>query len=113
MTNPAVNELSPAEAARALAGGAFLLDVREPEEWGAGHAPEAYHIALGELGARVEELPASAEIIVVCRVGGRSMAAAQALVGAGYNAVNLAGGMVVWAAEGYAVVADGGAGIVV
>ena len=113
MTNPAVDELSPTEAARALAGGAFLLDVRELEEWGAGHAPEAHHIALGELGARVGELPASGEIVVVCRVGGRSMAAAQALVGAGYHAVNLAGGMVAWAAEGYPVVTDEGPGTVV
>ena len=40
-----------------LPAGVFLLDVREDDEWTAGHAPDAVHVRLGELGARVDELP--------------------------------------------------------
>ena len=57
---------------------AFLLDVREDDEW-AGHAPDAVHVRLGELGARVDELPRDREVYVICRTGNRSAYATQAL----------------------------------
>jgi rhodanese-related sulfurtransferase len=88
---------------------AWLLDVREDDEWVAGHVPGATHIPLGELGARTGELPHEDAIYVICRSGMRSARAAQALTGAGWQAVNVAGGMKDWAAAGRPMVTDSGA----
>ncbi|HLH28699.1 MAG TPA: rhodanese-like domain-containing protein [Acidimicrobiales bacterium] len=101
-------EVTPEEAVRLLGSGAVLLDVREPEEWRAGHAPSAHHLPMGELGDRLGEVPGDRTVVCVCRVGGRSDAVATALAAAGYDARNLAGGMVAWEAAGLAVVADDG-----
>jgi rhodanese-related sulfurtransferase len=87
----------------------WLLDVREDDEWAAGHAPGARHIPLGELSARVGEVPQDQLIYVICRSGARSGRAAQALAGAGWRAVNVAGGMQDWAAAGRAMTTDSGA----
>jgi len=87
----------------------WLLDVREDDEWTAGHAPGARHIPLGELSARAGEVPQDELIYVICRSGGRSGRAAQALAGAGWRAVNVAGGMQDWAAAGRPMVTDSGA----
>jgi rhodanese-related sulfurtransferase len=109
-----VEAVDPAGAEQLLADGALLVDVREPEEWQAGHAAQAVHVPLGELGARLDELPTDGTLVMVCRSGGRSGHAATALIGAGRRAVNLAGGMQAWAAAGYDVVTDnGGAGTVI
>jgi rhodanese-related sulfurtransferase len=100
-------EVSAPEA-QALAGaGAALLDVRQPEEWSAGHAPGAVHVPLGELPNRLSEVPPGT-VVVVCRSGARSALATDALVAAGYDARNLAGGMQAWAAAGLQVVTDDG-----
>lgn len=88
---------------------AWLLDVRENDEWAAGHAPDATHIPLGQLGARTAEIPLDQQIYVICRAGSRSAMAAQALNQAGWQAVNVAGGMQDWAAAGKAMVSDSGA----
>jgi rhodanese-related sulfurtransferase len=88
---------------------AWLLDVREDDEWAAGHVPGATHIPLGQLGARTAELPGDQEIYVICRSGMRSARAAQALTGAGWQAANVAGGMQDWAAAGRPMVTDSGA----
>ena len=88
---------------------AWLLDVREDDEWAAGHVPSAAHIPLGQLGARTAELPSDQQIYVICRSGMRSARAAQALNGAGWQAVNVAGGMQDWAAAGRTMVTDSGA----
>jgi rhodanese-related sulfurtransferase len=103
-----VPEVTAADGAQRVESGALLLDVREPDEWQAGHAPGAQHIPLGELGARLEELPKDRPIVCICRVGGRSARATEALRGAGYDVVNLAGGMRAWAAAGQPVVTDDG-----
>src|SRR5262245_15920658 len=59
-----------ADDAAALAGeGAYLLDVREDDEWAAGHVAESVHIAMGELGGRIAELPTDRRIVAVCRSG--------------------------------------------
>lgn len=89
--------------------GAWLLDVREQDEWRAGHAPSATHIPLGELGARADEVPRDETVYVICRSGARSARAALALCGAGWDAVNVAGGMQEWAAAGLPMAADTGA----
>jgi rhodanese-related sulfurtransferase len=87
----------------------WLLDVREDDEWAAGHAPGATHIPLGQLGGRAAEVPQDELIYVICRSGVRSANAAQALAGAGWRAVNVAGGMQQWAAAGRPMVTDSGA----
>jgi rhodanese-related sulfurtransferase len=89
--------------------GAWLLDVREDEEWTAGHAPGATHIPLGQLGARATEVPRDTTIYVICRSGSRSARAAYALCGSGWDAINVAGGMQDWAAAGRPMTADSGA----
>lgn len=89
-----------------LTGGVTLLDVREPDEWGAGHAPGALHIPLGELAGRLNELPADSEVYVVCRSGGRSARATVYLNGNGWDAKNVEGGMKSWHAAGHELVGD-------
>lgn len=89
-----------------------LLDVREPDEWSAGHAPEALHIPLRDLPARMQELadlPDDRPVYVVCRTGGRSEQATAFLNANGYDACNVAGGMKSWQTEGRPMVADAGA----
>lgn len=110
----AIPGVSPTEAAALIEGGAYLLDVREPDEWAAGRAPSASHIPLGQLADRFGEVPADTKIVCVCRGGGRSGQATEALVGLGYDAVNLEGGMRAWAGADLPVIADdGGAGTVI
>ncbi|MCW2934439.1 MAG: Rhodanese-related sulfurtransferase-like protein [Actinomycetia bacterium] len=91
-----------------LPDGAFLLDVREDDEWAAGHAPDAVHVRLGDLGARTGELPRDREVYVICRSGARSAYAAQALTGAGWAAVNVSDGMTGWAVAGRPMVSEAG-----
>jgi rhodanese-related sulfurtransferase len=98
----------PEIPAAVVPAGAWLLDVREDEEWAAGHVPAATHIPMGELGARTGELPADQEVYVICRSGVRSARVAQALNGAGWRAVNVAGGMQEWAAAGRPMTTDSG-----
>jgi len=105
---PAVPAVGPEEAARRVDEGALLLDVREPDEWQAGHAPDATHVPLAALAATVERLDKDQPIVAVCRVGGRSERAAAVLLRRGYDAVNLAGGMQAWVGAGMPVVTDAG-----
>ncbi len=106
-------EISPLQADEAVAAGASLVDVREPDEFDAGHAPHAIIVPLGELEQRIADLPRGTTIVCVCRSGGRSAAAAQVLSAHGFDAINLAGGMFAWSADGLAVVAaNGSPGIV-
>jgi rhodanese-related sulfurtransferase len=87
--------------------------VREPDEVAQGRAPEALLIPLGSLGERLAEIPEDRTVLVVCRTGARSAVAAQALTSAGYQALNLAGGMEAWRDAGLPVVrADGSRGFV-
>jgi rhodanese-related sulfurtransferase len=97
-------EITATQANAAVGDGAFLLDVREQDEWDAGHAPAATHIPMGELNGRVGELPADVTIICVCHVGGRSAVVADALNRGGWHALNLTGGMNAWEAAGLPVV---------
>lgn len=90
-----------------LPDGLLVLDVREDEEWEAGHVEGSVHIPLMELGARYVELPQAEQTLVVCRVGSRSAYAAAFLIQQGIDAVNLDGGLAAWDAAGRALVADG------
>ena len=79
---------------------AVLLDVREDDEWAAGHAPGALHVPLGDLPARLGELPLDAELHVLCRAGGRAARAAAWLTANGVDAVVVDGGMGAWVDAG-------------
>ena len=90
-----------------------VLDVREPHEWVAGHAPGAVHIPLRQLPVRADLVP-SGHVLVVCHVGSRSARATAFLRQQGVDAVNLHGGMAAWAAAGRPLVSEtGGPAVVV
>ena len=78
----------------------FLLDVRQPEEYRSGHVNGAKLIPLGELSQRMKELPKNREILVICASGSRSSSATRQLVSAGYNAINVNGGVGSWMRAG-------------
>ncbi len=100
-------DVTAAEAADALrAGSAILLDVRENDEWQAGHIPGAVHVPLSELDPAT--LNPSRPVIALCRSGGRSSKAVAALSAAGVPVRNLAGGMKDWAEQGLPVLTDSG-----
>jgi rhodanese-related sulfurtransferase/glyoxylase-like metal-dependent hydrolase (beta-lactamase superfamily II) len=103
-----VVEIGPEAADALVQDGAVMLDVREPDEWEAGHAPVASFIPMSQVEARLSELEPSAKTVVVCRSGGRSAAIAQVLTAHGYDAVNLAGGMRAWAAAGLPILTGAG-----
>jgi rhodanese-related sulfurtransferase len=87
---------------------AVILDVREQDEWDAGHAPSAVHIPLGELPSRLGDLPDDQQTLaVVCRSGGRSSRAVAWLSQQGFDVANLDGGMRAWRSAGKPLVADG------
>lgn len=88
------------------AGEAWLLDVREDSEWAGGHAGQAHHIPMAELGARQDEIPAGVTILVMCHSGGRSRMVTDALVQADYAARNVEGGIVAWVSAGGDVVSE-------
>lgn len=98
-----------AEALRLVGEGALLLDVREPAEWDAGHAPAAQHVPLGELPTSGFAPARGSRVLVICRSGNRSKSATAHLIALGVDAWNVAGGMGAWHASGGAVVDGEGA----
>ena len=89
--------------------GVTVLDVREPVEWHHGRIDGAVHIPLTEIPSRAAELPVDQQLLVVCKVGGRSARAVGWLVQQGRDAVNLDGGMIDWADAGRPMVSETGA----
>ncbi|MDV6302852.1 rhodanese-like domain-containing protein [Rhodococcus cerastii] len=79
---------------------AILLDVREDDEWQAGHAPDAVHIPMGDIPSRAGEVDNQSEVYVVCKAGGRSARVVEYLNRVGYDAINVDGGMLAWQAAG-------------
>lgn len=99
----------PSVTAPEVPADAYLLDVREPDEWAAGHAPGARHLPMIEVPARLAEIPTEGEVVVVCRSGGRSGQVVAYLMQNGWDNVrNLAGGMQDWAAAGRPITSTGG-----
>jgi rhodanese-related sulfurtransferase len=102
---PQVPSVTPAD----VPADAYLLDVREPEEWAAGHVPGAHHLPMMEIPPRMAEVPTDVEVVVVCRSGGRSGQVVSYLMGNGWDNVrNLDGGMQQWAATGREMVSENG-----
>ena len=89
-----------------IPAGVTVLDVREPIEWHHGHIEGAVHVPLTEVPGRVDELPTDQQLLVVCKVGGRSSQATAFLREKGFEAINLAGGMIDWAEAGRPMVGD-------
>ncbi|WP_179274758.1 MULTISPECIES: rhodanese-like domain-containing protein [unclassified Rhodococcus (in: high G+C Gram-positive bacteria)] len=85
---------------------AILLDVREDDEWQAGHAPDAVHIPMGDIPSRVGEIDNQSEVYVVCKAGGRSARVVEYLNRVGYDAINVDGGMLAWQAAGRPIQRD-------
>jgi len=98
----------PSVPARDVPEGAVLLDVREDDEWTAGHAPEAVHVPMGQVTQRLGEVPVGGTVHVLCRSGNRSAQVTAYLNRAGWEAVNVDGGMRAWAAAGRSMVAASG-----
>ena len=73
------DDAQPAVMSTDVPAGVYLLDVREDDEWAAGHAPDAVHIPVGALSERAAEIPQDGEVYVICRSGARSAYAAQQL----------------------------------
>lgn len=92
------------EALTLVSSGAVLLDVREKNEWNAGHAPSAIHVPLGRIAEAPKRLRPGQKVVVVCRSGNRSRSATNALIAQGFDALNLKGGMQSWQAVGGSVV---------
>jgi len=94
-------EISVSEASAMRDAGAFILDVREPDEWNESHIPGATLIPLGQLASRVDEIPKDQEIVVVCRSGNRSAQGRDILLSAGFPQVtSMAGGINEWKSLG-------------
>lgn len=85
-----------------------VLDVREPDEWHHGHIDGALHIPLRDLPQRLADLSTDSQVLVVCKVGGRSAQAVGYLVQNGVDAVNLDGGMLEWQAAGRPMTSESG-----
>jgi rhodanese-related sulfurtransferase len=103
---PEATQIPADEAIALVEADGWLLDVREPDEWNRGHAPAAHLIPMGSIMDRIDEIPADERIVVVCHSGYRSWQVTKALVEAGYDAVNVAGGMEAWQSAGGVVVTD-------
>ena len=99
----------PTAAVGDIADDAFILDVREDDEWVAGHVPGALHVPMMQIPARVDDLPEDRDVVVVCRVGGRSAQVVAFLQQNGRDrTINLEGGMQSWAASGRPMVSEDG-----
>ena len=102
-----IDEVDPAEVREHLSNGTVLVDVREPEEWAAGHIPGAKHVPKSYLESRIEgAVPdRSAHVVLYCASGNRSVWAARTLVeDLGYEHVeSMTGGITLWKDRGYNV----------
>jgi rhodanese-related sulfurtransferase len=101
----APEELTPAEFCRRWPDAesreeVVLLDVREPDELARARLPEAVHIPMRQVPARIDEIPPEKTVVVMCHSGGRSARVAQFLADSGFERVfNLRGGIDAWSTE--------------
>jgi rhodanese-related sulfurtransferase len=102
----AINEIEVDELAERLADTSAptrLIDVREPDEYEAGHVPGAELIPLGEVADRVNEFRSDGQTYVICRSGARSMRACELASDHGIDVVNVSGGTMAWMLAGHDV----------
>jgi rhodanese-related sulfurtransferase len=112
MTHPLADpgiEITPDRTAAALAdGSATVVDVREGYEREAGHIDGTRHVEIERLASKAETIDRDRPVIFVCRLGSRSLMAAQAFRRAGYDAYSMAGGVTAWDEQGRPLVPEGG-----
>ena len=102
-------DLEPQRVKELVEGGeAQLVDIREPYEWEAGRIPGARHIELERLAGRAGEIDKETPVIFQCRMGRRSAFAVEAFRNAGYDAYNMAGGLLAWSEAGLPLEPEGG-----
>lgn len=100
--------VKPAEAMEMLRSGATMLDIRENNEWNAGHAPGAVHVPVKNVASQaLKRLPKGRPVIVTCRTGARSRGATRILREKGVDAINLSGGMAAWESAGGRIIGKG------
>ncbi|MBK4346763.1 rhodanese-like domain-containing protein [Lacisediminihabitans changchengi] len=102
-----IPEISAANAITAVAEGAWLMDVREQDEWDRGHAPGAHLVPTSRLNELLGEVPTDQKVLVVCHSGMRSARVTAALLREDYDVINVEGGMMAWADAGGALETDG------
>lgn len=101
----ALREISVDELESFVASGARVIDVREPDEYAAGHVPGARLVPLGDVPSRVAECVGDGgTTYFICRSGARSASACQHLANLGHDVVNVAGGTMAWIMSGRPVV---------
>ena len=98
-----IPEIDVEELASLLEGDIVLVDVRQPDEHLEARVPGVQLIPLPELGERHGEIPEADTVYVICKVGGRSMKAAEFLTAQGRTAVNVAGGTNAWIESGRSI----------
>jgi rhodanese-related sulfurtransferase len=94
-------EISPAEfvARRDRGDTLTLLDVREDWELAVASVPNIVHIPMGQVANRLDEIDRGSTVVVMCRSGRRSLEVAKYLQQSGFDAINLAGGILAWSRE--------------
>jgi rhodanese-related sulfurtransferase len=103
-----IPEIDVVELADRRDDGALVIDVREPDEWLTERVPGTVLIPLGEVAERIDEVPTSGTVYVICGSGPRSARAVEHYRSVGIDAVNVAGGTTAWAAEGFPTVSGPG-----
>ena len=105
MTSAAgATEVEVEDAIALVADGGYLLDVREQNEWDAGHAPDAHLLPMSAIQERIDEVPEDRTVYVVCHSGARSERVSAYLRSLDLDAINVLGGMMAWRAAGGEVV---------
>lgn len=99
-----VPSVSAQEARQLVDDGAVMVDVRSTAEWNAGHYPLAVHLSGDQLTQKQKRIPKNKPVVVVCRSGSRSRGATKRLIDAGFDAVNMSGGMHAWHRSGQPLV---------
>ncbi|MET4706079.1 rhodanese-like domain-containing protein [Frigoribacterium sp. UYMn621] len=103
----AFTEVTAKDAIDLVANGAILIDVRTGLEWSTGHADGARHIPLELVGLRSKQIPADADVVVICQSGHRSALAARTLARRGFTVSSVVGGTPAWKRAGGAIVSPG------
>ncbi|MGA9277192.1 rhodanese-like domain-containing protein [Ilumatobacter sp.] len=97
----AIDEISVSDL-HALGPDVVVVDVREDDEWAAGHVPHARHVVLATVPGHLDAFDGD-PTYVMCKVGGRSYRACEFVAGEGRSVVNVAGGMLAWIEAGFDV----------
>lgn len=95
-----MQEVDITTLAKAWESGAPVVDVREADEYVRAHVPRAQWIPLGQLPARVDDVPRGGTVYVICASGNRSKRGAEILLAAGRHAVSVTGGTTAWQQSG-------------